>query len=68
MLIQQVVQPYPATPAEAIALSRLNLNRIKSSAQSALSNQGLDDATNAHLMETIARIDRALGAQREANF
>ena len=30
--------------------------------------KGLDDETNAHLMETIARIDRALTASRETNF
>ena len=68
MLIQQVVQPFPATPQDAVALSRLSLTRIKSSAQSALSRKGLDDETNAHLMETIARVDRALNAGRETNF
>ncbi len=68
MLIQQVVQPFPVTPQDAVALSRLNLTRIKSSAQSGLSRKGLDDETNAHLMETIARVDRALNASREANF
>ena len=68
MLIQQVVQPYPVTPQDAVSLSRLNLTRIKSSAQSALSRKGLDDETNAHLMETIARVDRALTAGRETNF
>ena len=68
MLIQQVVQPYPVTPQDAVSLSRLTLTRIKSSAQSALSRKGLDDETNAHLMETIARVDRALNAGRETNF
>jgi len=68
MLIQQVVQPFPVTPQDAVALSRLNLTRIKSSAQSGLQRKGLDDETNAHLMETIARVDRALTASREANF
>ena len=68
MLIQQVVQPYPVTPQDAVALSRLTLTRIKSSAQSGLARKGLDDETNAHLMETIARVDRALNASREANF
>jgi len=68
MLIQQVVQPYPVTPQDAVALSRLTLTRIKSSAQSGLQRKGLDDETNAHLMETIARVDRALNASREANF
>ncbi|HEX5132735.1 MAG TPA: zinc-dependent metalloprotease, partial [Candidatus Krumholzibacteria bacterium] len=68
MLIHQVVEPYPVTPDEAVALSRLNLTRIRGVAQAALASKGLDDATNAHLMETIARIDRALDARREANF
>ena len=51
-LIQQVTMPRPGTPQDAIALSR----------------QGLDDATNAHLMETVARIDRALDAKRMTMF
>ncbi len=68
MLINQVVNPSPVTPEDAVALSRLNLTRIKSTAQAALSTKGLDDATNAHLMETIARIDRALVATRQTDF
>ena len=55
-------------PQDAIALSRLNLTRIRSSAQGQLAARGLDDDTNAHLMETVARIDRALNAGREAGF
>lgn len=68
MLIQQVVTPYPVTPEDAVSLSRLNLTRIRGAAQSALATKGLDDETNAHLMETVARIDRALNASRETNF
>jgi hypothetical protein len=68
MLISQVVTPASVTPEDAIALSRLNLSRIRGAAQTGLAKQGLDDATNAHLMETIARIDRALDANRQANF
>lgn len=68
MLIQQVVQPHPVTPQDAVALSRLNLVRIRGEAQTALQRKGLDDETNAHLMETIARVDRALTASRETNF
>ncbi len=68
MLIQQVVTPYPVTPQDAVALSRLNLTRIKSAAQSGLQRKGLDDETNAHFMETIARVDRALNASRDTNF
>jgi hypothetical protein len=68
MLIQQVVQPYPVTPQDAVSLSRLNLTRIKGAAQAGLQRKGLDDEGNAHLMETIARVDRALNAGRETNF
>jgi hypothetical protein len=68
MLIQQVVTPGPATPQEAVALSRLNLTRIKASAQGKLAVKGLDDDTNAHLMDTVARIDRALNANRETGY
>jgi hypothetical protein len=68
MLIQQVVTPSPVTPQESVALSRLNLSRIKAAAQSQLAVKGLDDDTNAHLMETVARIDRALNANRTAGF
>jgi hypothetical protein len=67
-LIAQITTPYPGTPQDAIALSRLQLRRIRNSANSALQRQGLDDATNAHLMETVARIDRALSAQRMTGF
>ena len=67
-LIQQVTTPYPGTPDDAVALSRLNLRRIRNTANTAMQRQGLDDATNAHLMETVARIDRALDAQRMTGF
>jgi hypothetical protein len=68
MLIQQVVSPFPVASQESVALSRLTLTRIRSAANTALATRGLDDETNAHLMETVARIDRALNASREANF
>ncbi len=67
-LIRQVTTPFPGTPQDAIALSRLNLRRIRARAAAALKRPGLDDATNAHLMETIARIDRALDAKRVTGF
>jgi hypothetical protein len=67
-LIQQVVTPFAATPPDAIELSRLNLRRIRDTANAALQKPGLDDETNAHLMETIARIDRALDARRMTMF
>jgi hypothetical protein len=68
MLIYQVVTPTPVTPQDAVALSRLNLSRIRAAAQSGLAAKGLDDETNAHLMETLARIDRALNASRDTSF
>jgi Met-zincin len=68
MLIQQVLTPTPVTPQESVALSRLSLTRIRAAANSQLAVKGLDDDTNAHLMETVARIDRALNASREAGF
>jgi Met-zincin/Domain of unknown function (DUF5117)/Domain of unknown function (DUF5118) len=68
MLIDQMVTPNPATPDESVALSRLTLARIKGAAQATLAKPGLNDETNAHLMETVARIDRALNANRTANF
>ena len=67
-LINQITIPYPGTPQDAVALSRLNLRRIRATADGALKRQGLDDETNAHLMETIARINRALDAQRLTGF
>jgi outer membrane protein OmpA-like peptidoglycan-associated protein len=67
-LIVQVTTPNAFLPPDATELSRLNLRRIRGSANTALQRQGLDDETNAHLMETIARIDRALEAQRVIGF
>ncbi len=67
-LIRQVVTPNPFLPQDAVALSRLNLQRIRNRANSALQRSGLGDTTNAHLMETVARIDRALDAQRYTAF
>lgn len=67
-LIAQITTPYPGTPADAISLSRLQLRRIRNTANTALQKQGLDDETNAHLMETVARIDRALDARRVTTF
>ena len=67
-LIAQVMTPYGGTPPDAIDLSRLHLRRIRNAASSALQRSGLDDTTNAHLMETVARIDRALDAQRMTGF
>jgi len=67
-LINQLMTPHMALPPDATELSRLNLRRIRNAANTALQRQGLDDETNAHLMETVARIDRALNAQRISGF
>jgi len=64
ILINNVMMPNPAMPFDGVALSRLHLQRIKRAAQAGLSKSGLDDETNAHLTETIARIDRVLDANR----
>jgi len=67
-LIDQITTPYPGTPQDAMALSRLQLRRIRNTANTTLQRSGLDDATNAHLLETVARIDRALDARRVTGF
>ena len=36
--------------------------------QKRVAAKGLDDDTNAHLRETVARIERALTASRETGF
>jgi len=67
-LINQMTIPFPGMPQDGVALSRLHLRRIRGTAQGALARKGLDDETNAHLMETIARISRALDASRIIGF
>jgi hypothetical protein len=63
----------PATPGtdDARALARLQLTRIDQAAASRLSAKtagatAMNDNVRAHLLETRARIKRALDAQREA--
>jgi hypothetical protein len=63
----------PVTPGtdDARALARLQLTRIDQAAASRLSAKGttataLNDNVRAHLLETRARIKRALDAQRQA--
>ncbi len=68
MLTQMVVQPFMGTPEDAVALARLNLVRMRRSIETTLREQGLGDETNAHLMESRARINRALEAQLQASF
>jgi hypothetical protein len=68
MLTQMVVQPSMGTPEDAVALARLNLVRVRGSIETALREPGLGDETNAHLMESKARIDRALEAKLQSSF
>jgi hypothetical protein len=67
-LIIQVTTPFPGTPQEAIALSRLHLQRIRSATNTTLQKGNLGDDAQAHMIETIARIDRALESSRISNF
>jgi hypothetical protein len=53
-----------ATPDDARAQARLELERIDDRARRALAIGGLGDYTRAHLMESRARITRALEAKR----
>ena len=54
-------------PDDARALSRLALSRIDARCARALLVAGIGDNTRAHLVETRARIKRALEAGREAD-
>jgi hypothetical protein len=66
-LANMLVQPDPRTPDDARALARLQLVRIDARSQRGLRAAGLGDNTHAHLLETRARIKRALEAKREAD-
>ena len=63
-----VVNPAPGTPDDARALARLQLTRIDGRAAQVLGGKApLGDYTRAHLLETRARIKRALEAARNAD-
>ncbi len=63
-----MVAPPPGTPDDARALARLQLTRIDGRASRTLAGElPLGDYTRAHLMESRARIKRALEAGREAD-
>ena len=63
-----VVNPAPGTPDDARALARLQLVRIDAKAAQTLAGKlPLGDYTRAHLLESRARIKRALEAQRSAD-
>jgi hypothetical protein len=67
-LVRNTVSPSGGTPYEAVALSRLHLERLKSRIGSSYEQQGLSDEANAHLAESLARIDRALEAKLQSSF
>jgi hypothetical protein len=63
-----VVEPPPGSPDDARALARLALTRVDSRCAKALAaGTPLGDNTRAHLLETRARIQRALAASRETD-
>jgi hypothetical protein len=65
---QLMVSPPTGLPDDARALARLQLSRIDGRAAKALaSGVTMGDYTRAHLLETRARIKRALEAEREAD-
>ncbi|MFI4925985.1 MAG: zinc-dependent metalloprotease, partial [Vicinamibacteria bacterium] len=62
-LANMVVEDSPGLPDDARALARLQLTRIDSRASRALGGEvAMGDATRAHLLETRARVKRALEA------
>jgi len=67
-LIATAVHPNPMTPPEAVALSRLQLSRLRGQINTAYSTSGLNDEANAHLSESLARIDRALDAKMMSGY
>ena len=62
-----VASPIPGAPDDARALARLQLQKIDSRCAKALNNASLGDNTRAHLLESRARIRRALDATRSAD-
>lgn len=67
-LVQMTVNPLPGTPWETIALSRLHLERLRASINTAYQRSGLSDEANAHLAESLARINRALDAKLQSAY
>jgi chorismate-pyruvate lyase len=62
-----VVNPPTGLPDDARALARLQLTRVDARAGRALAAEApMGDYTRAHLIETRARIKRALDAGRQA--
>jgi hypothetical protein len=67
-LVEMTVNPQPYTPWESIALARLQLTRLRGQINGAFQRSGLSDEANAHLAESLSRIDRALDAKLESSF
>lgn len=67
-LVQLTVRPDNYAPWEAIALARLQLTRLRGQIGNAYKRTGLSDETNAHLADSLARINRALDAKLQSSF
>jgi hypothetical protein len=67
-LVQMTVRPTPGTTWESIALARLQLTRLRAQINNTYKQSGLGDEENAHLAESLARIDRALDAKLQSSF
>ena len=62
------VNPSGLTPHEGIALARLHLTNLQARVNQAYAQKGLSDEANAHLLESQARIARALDAKVMSSF
>jgi hypothetical protein len=67
-LVGMAMHPRPGAGWEPIALARLQLTRLRGEIDKAYKQPGLSDEANAHLAESLARIDRALDAKLQASF
>jgi hypothetical protein len=67
-LIWMTVKPSTPLPPEAVAMARLQLTRLQSKIDQASKQGGLSDEALAHLVESKARIDRALDAKLQSGY
>ncbi len=67
-LVEMTVSPQPYVPWESIALARLQLTRLRTQINDTFKRSGLSDEANAHLAESLSRIDRALDAKLQSTF
>jgi hypothetical protein len=58
----------PGFPHDAVTLARVDLVKIKSEIDICLTNHQLDAYTEAHLQESVAKIEAILDAQMERRF